>query len=331
MADVIAPPVAAPVIPAADLSLTARIATYEQDDQQPAKVDTPVAPVVDEKAAAADADSTKPDADLSEAGRKLRSHRLDVRAEKLRIENDTLARELQRRQELHTLRSELERSAPAQHPAAGGAPAGTTAATAADPRDPEPTFEAFSTANPAHVDPYAGFLRAQAAWDRRQEQRAFVAEHEQRQQVQGKQAAVASYQTRADAMRAQHSDFDAVTSPFLEQYANHPYAPDLAGFLSADPDGAKVLYHLGKHEDAVRALFTPGIHPLVSLGAIKALVLGTASRAATTSTAPAPPSQTVGAGATTLHDDDSATGLTTGDRFRIWRAQDEARAARGLR
>lgn len=319
-------------VPTESLPLSARIAAYEQEEKAPPVV----APVVTEtvapeKLAEAEADSTKPDAELSEAGRKLRGSRKDQRAEKIRADNDNLARELQRRQELNALRSDLERSAPAHQPTAGGAPAGTTATTVVDPRDPEPTFEQVQAANPTHPDAYSLWQRQLSAWDRRQEQRAAFAAHAQQQTTQVQQHAVATYQAHAAEERTRYSDFDAVTVPFLEQYANHPYATDIARFLASDPAGAKVLYHVAKHPDAIAQLFDPKSHPLVTLGILKSTVGGTAPKTKTIPSAPNPPSQTTGAGATAAHVDDSDARLTTGERFKLWRAEEAEQRARGMR
>jgi hypothetical protein len=282
------------------------------------KVDPPVA---DEKVAEQEADSTKPDAELSEAGRKLRGNRLDARKAKLHTEITEL-------NELLRLRKELrEQIAPAQAPQQS-APAPPS--VVADPRDPEPTFESFVAANPTHPDPYAGWNRALAAWDRRQEALAADLTRQQQQAQVAQRTALSTYESRASEVRAKHSDYDAVTQPFIEQYANHPYSQAVAGFLAHEPLGAQVLYHLAKSPDVANALFAPGVNPFVELGAIKATVLA-ASRPVTTpvTSAPAPPSQTAGAGATATHDDPNTRSFK--DHLRIENEREAERRARGLR
>lgn len=286
----------------------------------------PVAPVAgDEKVAEAEADSAKPDAELSEAGRKLRTNRLDQRKAKLQTEITELNELLRVRKEL---RDHIAAVAPQQQTLAAES---RPAAQAIDPRDPEPTYEAFVAANPNHVDPYAGFLRAQGAWDRRQEQRAFAESRQQHEAHGAVQQAVQSYQTRAQELRAQHSDFDAVVQPLLERYAQHPYSPAVAAFLASDADAAKVIYHVAKFKDAETTLFSPQSNPLVALGELKATVRGAIAPAKTITQAPAPPSQTAGNGATATHDDPNTR--STRDHFRIRAAEDAdaRRKAQGLR
>lgn len=320
-------PATIPVTSAA-LSLKEQIALNQEGKTEipnPAVATSPEAraDATPEATAQLEADSTKPDAELSDAGRKLRSSRLDQRKAKLQGEITEL-------NELLRVRRELRDQIAAVVPQAPAPAEPRTAGPAIDPRDPEPTYEAFAAANPTHPDPYAGYLRAQAAWDRRQENRAFAVSRQQQEAQGAVQQAVASYQTRASELRTQHSDYDAVVQPLLERYAQHPYSPAVAAFLASDPDAARVIYHVAKHQDAEASLFSPQSNPLVALGELKATVKGS-SRTKTTSTAPAPPSQTAGTGATATHDDPNTR--STREHFRI-RAQEDADARRralGLR
>ena len=199
------------------------------------------------------------------------------------------------------------------------------AAPAIDPRDPEPTYESFVAANPNHADPYAGYLRAQAAWDRRQEAKQ---EHAARQRVAEEQSvsqAISTYQGRAQVMREQFSDFDAVTDPFIAQYAQHPSSPAIAAFVASDALGPQVLYHLATHPDAVKDVLAPGVNPLVALGEVKATVRAAmAPKPVPTSQAPAPPSVTVGSGAQPT--DESARSLK--EHVRLREREDRERRAR---
>ena len=275
-----------------------------------------VAPAVPE--AEAEADSTKPDADLSAAGRALRANRLDTRKAKLRTEITEL-------NELMRQRKELREQIAAVTPPAVADP--RTAIPAIDPRDPEPTFDSFVAANPTHPDPYAGTERAWNQWDRRREQKAAEQSRYAQQAEHASREAVTSYQTRAAELKATHSDYDAVTAPILDTYANHPYSTAVASFLGSDPLGPQVLYHLAKHPDAERDLFAPTSNPLVVLGEIRATVKASLTPKTTPVTsAPSPPSRTVGSGASVTPDTRNLA-----DHIRVEEAEIAERRRRGYR
>lgn len=321
MADPVVEPTSPSAAPAAPTTLRDHIAAMEAPSQPLAAESAAPAPVVDETTAEAEADSTRPDAELSEAGRKLRGNRLDARKAKLHTEITELNELLRQRKEL---REQISAVAPQP-------PAPTAARPAVDPGDPEPTFESFVAANPNHADPYAGFLRAQAAWDRRQENKLASAELSRQQQIAAQRQALGHYETRATELRAKHSDFDAVTSAFIEQYAQHPYSQAVAAFIAHDPAGAQVLYHLAKTPDAAKSLFAPGVNPFVELGAVKATVTAATRRPETKpiTAAPAPPSQTAGTGATATHDDPNTRSF--GEHMRIENARELERRRAGMR
>lgn len=288
------------------------------------------APAVDAPTVEAEADSTKPDAELSEAARALRGNRKDERIKRVKAENDELARELHRRKEI---RSELDQLATGR-PAAAGAdqqPAGNTPHI--DPRDPEPTLEAFSAAHPNHLDPYAGWQRELARWDRRQEQRQADAE---RRAADGRQQAdqtARQLQERAVDARTKYSDYDAVIVAFDQTLGDHPANDAISRFVARSKVGGDLAYRLAKESAATIEAIKGGRDVLLAhLGAVEASLTATAKSAAATTitTAPPPPSQTAG-GASPATELDTRKGVPTADHIRIEEAELAERRRRGLR
>lgn len=298
-----------------------REATEKGLTEVPAVKADDAAPVVDETAAVQEADSTKPDAELSEAGRKLRGNRLDARKLKLQGEITELNELLRQRKEL--------RETIAAVPSAPAVAETRPATPAIDPRDPEPTFETFLAANPGHPDPYEGAILAKGDWRVRQHLRSLAQSHQEQQAQHSRTESLASYHAQADEIRAQHSDFDAVTQPVLDQFQSHPHAGVLDDFLRAETLGPRILYHLAKHPDALKEL-AHSTRPYVVLGEIKATVKAALKPAPATSITrvPAPPSQTAGAGATAPTETDPTS---TGAHLRKRAAEDADRRSRGLR
>lgn len=250
---------------------------------------TQAEPIEAQAAATAEADSSKPDAELSEAARKLRGNRKDERVKKMRADNDDLAREMQRRIEL---RSEMDRLATG-HPATAGAdgkPAGTAVA---HPNDPEPTLDSFAAAHPDHPDPYAGFLRAQAAWDRRQEQRASdTTRRESEQRARDEQTRTQMHERAAEA-RAQFSDYDAVLLGLDQAIGDHPAQDVITRFVARSKVGGQIAYRLGKDVAATVEAIKGGRDALVAhIGAVEASLTAAAPKPGATAplftAAPAP-------------------------------------------
>jgi len=324
-----APPAAAPAAPAP-----------AQEPAKPAEPTPPAAPAAapaaDDaakaeeaaKVAATEANSTKPDAELSEAARTLRKNRLDERTKRLRVQNDELARELQRRQDLNRQRSESEReSRPAQ------------AAVAPDPTDPEPTFESFVAAHPTHPDPYAGFISARTRWEIRQEQRTTQATQAREQQTAQAREQGVKLAGHLQAGQQKFSDFDAVTEPVIQAIsAGSPQRDaDFTRFVIGSAVGGDLLYQLGTNSAALQAVLdaTDPTQLFRALHAVEARITGPAPAAAAPppiSQAPPPPSAVAGGASSAASSTDTRqVGFSTADHIRIEQAELDARRARGLR
>ncbi len=307
-----------PVTPA--LSLRDHIAA----ETAPVAVVPETAPVAPVTATPEDeANSPKPDAELSDAARTLRNSRLDQRKAKLRQEVTELNELLRQRKELRAHLAEAPRETPAA-PASRPAPV-------TDPRDPEPTFESFSAANPTHPDPYAGFVRAQAAWDRRQEQRQASVTQQQTRAEQDWSARVAEYHQRAEAARQKFSDFDVVTSEFFDRHSNHPHSQAIAAALGSADASAEVAYHLATHpQDASRIFALDPVRIALEIGKLSAVFTAPPKETLKPqTTAPAPPSQTVGAGVTASADDPNTRSFK--DHIRIENTRERERRIAGSR
>lgn len=291
-------------------------------------VETPVVP----EAAEVEANSLKPDAELSEAGRTLRANRADKRAERIRHDNDELARELHRRQ---TLRSELERVAPAPAATAAATPA---AGTTVDPSDPRPAYDVEKYGKTFPEDPYAGYLLDLNRWDRRQEAREQAAT---RQRQQGQQATRASAERLAQQMgtgRTKFSDYDAVIDPVISALAaGHPQRDvDFTNFILASDVGGEIVYRLGKDSAALQAVLhaKTGVDLARALVAVESGLTGS-PRAASAEPAPVTqatpvPSATVG-GAAAAAEPDTRAGVPLKDHIRIEEAEIADRRKRGYR
>lgn len=269
----------------------------------PAEMSEPAAPVVPPPhapaAAAApsvtpeeEADSLKADAELSDAARKLRSSRADKRAERIRKENDELARELHRRQ---LLRSELERSAPA--PRSESEPVASAHRGTLDPSDPEPVETDFPE--------YGAFVRAQAQWAAREEIRRTTVSQARIARQRTSQRDIAATATKLDAMadtgREKYADFDAVVDTFIGPLRDTPKGLEVGAYLAElSDDGHELAYRIGKDPALAKAV----IHAPNRVALYRALanaeqaITAAKTAAKPVTKAPAPPSETVG-GATT--------------------------------
>lgn len=290
-------------------------------------------PKDEEKVIEAEADSGKPDADLSEAGRTLRMNRADKRAERIRHENDELARELHRRSEL---RSELERFATAQ-PATAGAtstPAGST-----DQKDPEPTFDAYRSAHPDDPDPYTGWVREHNRWAAREEIRiANQTSHASRQrasETQAAQAVMADLAQRSDHARGKFSDYDAVIEPVITAIASNPQRErDVTAFVLHLPKevSGEVMYRLGKDKAALQAVLSARNRTDLTRALLDVERAITPPKPeAQPKTTAAAPMDTTGGGSTATETLDTRKGVPLKDHIRIEEAEIADRRKRGYR
>lgn len=289
-------------IESAELSFAEqRALTREGKADAPNPAAPKVVPVVEAKpeaTAEAEAASTKPDAELSDAGKKLRANRADERKAKIQREIDELTAQK------HRLREELDRERATPTPRTA-APA-STPQPAAEPTDPEPTLEAFIAANPQHADPYAGWQRDLARWDRRQEQKAFAAQRQRETAEQSARQAVSTFHETAATARTQYADYDVTFDALVAAVQGNPRETALTQAIAEA--GAPLAYHLGKHPEDLNALLTAP-HPRAfseTLGAIKHQLTAKPQKAAPKpSDAPAP--HTPVAGGSTVPADDENT------------------------
>lgn len=291
-----------------------------------------VAPAPPSEPVAADppeleADSIKPDAELTEAARTLRKSRADERKAKIQREIDEAVRLRQEtraaieheRAELDRLRQERERVA---RPAVPHGPS-----TGLDPRDPKPSEEDFQN--------YTDFIDARAAWAAREEQRrTFLATRERATRdhaAQQAQHAASQLDAAAEPMRERYSDFDAVIEGFVGTLAGTPRGNDVGHILAQSEVGGEIAYKIAKTPELAKKIQTvPNRLSLArELALVERDILAAKSAAKPITTAPAPPRTTVGAGASATAG--VATGNSTLDHIRREEAEIAERRTRGLR
>lgn len=336
------PPPMIPVGQAPDLA-TYRQARSEGKTEIPnpeAKTDAPPPAEASALTPEQEANSAKPDAEISEAGRKLRMNRSDKRLERVRAENDELARELHRRR---TLRSELEREPRPTQPAAAGAessPAGTATAKAQwkgyDTWAAENPYDAFRDAHPNLIDPYgayqAKYLEDRDAW--RDEQRQIEARETRQREIDQARARETQEKLHASEVEArkQYSDYDAVITPVVRALveSDQQRANDVHDFIAESEVGASVAYQLGKDHAALEAVLSARnqrelYRALLSVEApiVAARTQPAASPEIKTPPAPHTPSGAGGAASPTHFDAKSDSGSVAS-----WRAARERVAAR---
>jgi len=267
-----------------------------------------------------EAESTKPDAELSEAGRLLRKNRADERKARIQREIDEAVRERQQtradlereREELARLRREREDLTRGHQPrqaTAGAAPAGTT-----DPNDPEPVERDY--------EDYSQFVADKARWAAREEMR------QQQQQSRARiarEAADRAAQETASKLDEQHAttrekfaDFDAVIDPVIAQVRGTPRGSDMGAFFATSEVGGEVLYRLGKDPKALEVVLKAPNRAALhrALTHVETDILAARKSPKPTTNAPAPPAQTVGGGPTAT-DVDTLKGVSTRDHIRI--------------
>lgn len=304
---------------APDTSLRAHMLA-EAAAEQPAEAVAPVTPAEPETPEA-EADSPKPDADLSEAGKTLRRNRRDERVKKLAAENAALNEQLRIRK---TLREELARVAPEPPRPAGGPPAARP--TVADPNDPEPLDTAF--------EDYGQFLTAHARWaardEFRQQQAAAAARARRAQSEQRMQTHAQKLDAQQDAVREKFADADDVIETVLASVRDNPRAADVGAYLAESDIGGEIAYRLGKDADALKAVLTaPNAHA-VARALARVEVAITSPKATPVTRAPAPPRHTVGSSAT-VPAVDTTKGVSFKDHLRVENEREREARAAGVR
>lgn len=269
----------------------------------PAAAKLAVESVGESVAPEAEADSAKPDASISDAARTLRKNRAGERRQAIQREiNDLTATKHREREELDAIRREKQ----ALSTPRAAAPASTSPSAALDASDPEPTFDSFRAANPDHPDPYAGWQRAAAAWDRRNDDRQRFAESRRTAETKQAEQAVATFKAEAAKVQAEHSDYDVAFETLMKAVEGNPRERDITIALAESPLGARVGYHLAKHPEDRSALLTAPTKAalLKTFGRIEAAITAPVKAAPKPSEAPAP-HQPVAAGSTVSPVDES--------------------------
>lgn len=187
------------------------------------------------------------------------------------------------RAEVARLQRELSQRAPVAAAPAGATPAASSPAPAAsvvDPRDPEPTYDSFLKANPDHPDPYAGFLREQGKWDRRQETRQAAQQSRIASATSAVQQATATYKQRVETVRTAHPNYYDVVDPFVNAAKDHPLSPFITEAILGSERGPELLYRIASDRAlATKVYASPSVAlALKQLGMIEA-TLPTATQA----------------------------------------------------
>lgn len=250
---------------------TATAAEPTETAAVPASTETPAPPVATATTEAVadpvleqEADSPKPDADISEAGRRLRANRSDVRKAKIQAEIDGLTKEKHKtRTEIDAERAELARLKTERE--ALTRPAGTPATTPETPAVPAaPTFKFSTWEEWQEKHPDSSFTdftdeRSDARDVWKEDQRQQAAEQDQaRQREEQRQAqrteAVTAIQRSTETFKATHADFDEVVNG-IEIDMRKPQAVDLQSALIDAKDATPAIqYFLGTHQDELDKL-----------------------------------------------------------------------------
>lgn len=241
----------------------------------------------EEKAAEAEADSDKPDEQVSEAARTMRRNRLDVRKSQFQKEIDDLRRtkgDLER--EITRLRESSTPPKPAA-PAADGKKDDTTPRPAdAAPEFKFPSFEEWQELPGNDAKAFADYT------DARTDARYEFNERQRDARVSREQAATAArerareFKAHEDTFRTTHSDYDDALGAVAisdEQLAS-PQWKDLKQLVAqAGKVGPAVMYHLAKSAEDLALLLASRSRSdlLQEFGAIRREV----SRAATAAAA----------------------------------------------
>jgi hypothetical protein len=318
-------------------SLREHIQAEEAESQggtgAPADAVTPGAPPVEEPvpqlsadhAAEQEADSVKPDAELSEAARTLRKGRAEARKAKIQGEIDELVATRNR------LRDDIASHRAAEpRPAASSAPRPATAHVA-DPDDPKPKEDDYQD--------YGQFLIDNARWaardEFRQQQAAAHARSRRTEAEQRLDAHAKKLDGQHAALREEYADADAVIETFTGALRDaHPQQTrDIASYLASSDVGGQIAYRLGKDAEALKdVLKAPNQMALARALARVESAITSPKPAAPVTRAPAPPKHTVGGGASsTSAPDTTKPGTLLKDHIRAEEAEIAERRRAGYR
>jgi hypothetical protein len=246
----------------------------------PAKVETPVPtpkePTADQ--AQVEADSSKPDAELSEAGRKLRAHRSDARKQKIQQEiNDAIRERETLRREIEALRTQRTPSPTPE----GGKPGPTQEAPAPSAF---PTYEAWLEKNPNGT--YEDYTDARTDFRFEQRQQAESAARQRDEASRTERELIEGYATKAQDARTRYADFDAVVGQDL------PISEVMSQAMFRSDVGADLAYALGKDPDLCKRIAAlPPAAALIAMGKLEATIEARSAGKPTTppvTAAPAP-------------------------------------------
>lgn len=274
-----------------------------------AVVEKPVEKKAPEADAAAEADSAKPDAELSEAGRTLRRNRADQRKQQIQNDIDALVK---KRSEERTAfeREEQERAERRRtaEPVAKPAVAEKPAAAGAEPAFEFPSWDKYQETHPdaeftdyvdARTDARSAFndqKRDAAAAAKAEEDRKTRELADRRSRQQKAVAAVDTFkQTHADydtvvAATPLKEGVDFVVNAKNERVFSKQFIDVQENLTESGEDAPAVLYHLAKNPNDLRALLdAPNAKTLDRLyGRIEAAAIAAASAGAEKPAAEAP-------------------------------------------
>lgn len=308
-----------------DTSLRAHMAAEAEPETSAAA--KPVVSTTTTETPEQEAESVKPDAELSEAAKTLRRNRFDERKQAKQREIDELTRQTyETRAELDRLRRERDELSRghATRPAAAGAstPAG---------RFYFPEFNTWATGE-HEGQTYEAYLDARD--DARDEWKA----HQSRERIarethQRVNSATASkLDEQHNAARGKYADFDAVIEAVLVPLRGSARGQVVGDYIASSEVGAEMAYRLGKNQADLRAVIEAQSPAALTRVLARVEHDITASKRAPkpVTTAPAPPSQTVGGGASAT-DVDTRRGVPLKDHIRIEEAEIAERRRQGYR
>ena len=215
------PTPAAPVTPAEDSATTSLVQYREARANMEADAAAPTTAVSPDQ----EADSSRPDPDVSEAARQLRRSRLDERKKVIQAEISELVRQ----------RNDLRREARASAPAAPPPPA-------FDPGLPPEiaSWDGYSATHPAAT--YEDFTDARIDYraERKVESRLAAERAAYHTQVIAQ-----TYASRADAYAAEHPDFQEA----LASADDVDFPADAIRKIAEQPMGPAIAHYLATHRD----------------------------------------------------------------------------------
>jgi hypothetical protein len=305
----------------------------EEAELRPADAvtETPAAPVVEETLVAAvaetpeqEADGTKPDTDVSEAAKTLRRSRADERKARIQRDIDALKREE------HETRDRIERlrreeAAVTRTPATvGAAPTGE--------KFRFPDYVAWAVGE-NEAKPYEAYLDerddARDVWRDARARDTRTRETVHRTAVEREQ----KLEQHAEKARERYSDFDAVIDTVVESLKGNPRGADIGAFMAASDVGGEMAYRLGKDPALLESVATARTNVALNqaLARLEAQLLTPAKASKPVTSAPAPPSKTVGGGASASTVDTTRPGTSLKDHIRTEEAELAERRKAGYR